>query len=114
MEPYYARFKDRRLIPLICQLRPLFNWRIGGDAALHWRIKDLPCYLTRKFLDSSDSLPHCLQGIGAEFVGEPMVSSTTADNVSLPGIIRKENDSLTNRTTDFFQRGADKMTVLFP
>ncbi len=43
MELYYARFKEPRLVRFICRLRPLFNWRTGGDATLAWGVKDLPC-----------------------------------------------------------------------
>ncbi len=43
MEPYYARFKEPRLIRFICRLRPLYNWRTGGDATLAWGVKDISC-----------------------------------------------------------------------
>lgn len=43
MEPYYARFKEPRLVRFLCQLRPLYNWRTGGDATLTWGVKDISC-----------------------------------------------------------------------
>ncbi len=43
MELYYSRFKEPRLVRFICRLRPLYNWRTGGDATLAWAVKDLPC-----------------------------------------------------------------------
>ncbi|TAK07440.1 hypothetical protein EPO44_04040 [bacterium] len=43
MEPYYARFKEPRLVRFICRLRPLYNWRTGGDATLAWGVKDISC-----------------------------------------------------------------------
>jgi len=43
MEPYYARFKEPRLVRFICRLRPLYNWRTGGDATLAWGVKDIAC-----------------------------------------------------------------------
>lgn len=43
MEPYYARFKEPRLTRFLCKLRPLYNWRTGGDATLAWGVTDLPC-----------------------------------------------------------------------
>jgi len=36
MEPYYARFKDRRLPALIAPRRPLREWRLGGDVSTTW------------------------------------------------------------------------------
>lgn len=43
LEPYYARFKEPGLARFLCRLRPLYNWRTGGDATLAWGVKDLPC-----------------------------------------------------------------------
>lgn len=43
MEPYYARFKEPRLARFLCRLRPLYNWRTGGDATLAWGVKDISC-----------------------------------------------------------------------
>lgn len=43
MEPYYARFKEPRLVRFICRLRPIYNWRTGGDATLAWGVKDISC-----------------------------------------------------------------------
>lgn len=43
IEPYYARFKELRLVRFICRLRPLYNWRTGGDATLAWGVKDISC-----------------------------------------------------------------------
>ena len=36
MEPYYARFKDLRLVPFLRRIRPVYDWRSGGDATLLW------------------------------------------------------------------------------
>lgn len=36
MEPYYARFHDRRLVPLITARRPFTEWRLGGDVTQSW------------------------------------------------------------------------------
>jgi hypothetical protein len=43
VKPHYARFKESRLARFLCRLRPLHNWRTGGDATLGWGVKDLPC-----------------------------------------------------------------------
>lgn len=43
MEPYYARFKEPRLARFLCRLRPIYNWRTGGDATLAWGARDLSC-----------------------------------------------------------------------
>ena len=43
MELYYVRFKEPRLARFLCRLRPLYNWRTGGDATLAWGAKDLSC-----------------------------------------------------------------------
>ena len=36
MEPYYARFKDRRLKVLIAARRPFSEWRLGGNVTEAW------------------------------------------------------------------------------
>lgn len=39
MEPYYARFRDRRLPALIGPRRPLREWRLGGDVTAAWGVR---------------------------------------------------------------------------
>lgn len=36
MEPYYARFRDPHLAPLIAARRPFKEWRLGGDVTASW------------------------------------------------------------------------------
>jgi len=55
-----------------------------------------------------------LQGIGAKFIGEPVVSITATDGVSRLGIIRKDNNSLAVGATSLFKRDNDKLVPLFP
>ena len=40
-EPYYARFHDRRLIPLLAAARPLRDDRLGGDLTAAFGVADL-------------------------------------------------------------------------
>jgi len=40
-EPYYARFHDRRLIPLLATARPLRDDRLGGDLTAAFGVVDL-------------------------------------------------------------------------
>jgi poly(beta-D-mannuronate) lyase len=40
-EPYYARFHDRRLGPLLAAARPLHDDRLGGDLTLAFGVPDL-------------------------------------------------------------------------
>lgn len=36
VEPYYARFHDRRLPAIIAPRRPFSEWRLGGDVTAAW------------------------------------------------------------------------------
>lgn len=36
MEPYYARFRERRLTTLIAPRRPFKEWRLGGNVTATW------------------------------------------------------------------------------
>ncbi|WP_333989834.1 alginate lyase family protein [Burkholderia orbicola] len=36
IEPYYARFHDRRLPAIIAPRRPFSEWRLGGDVTAAW------------------------------------------------------------------------------
>ncbi|RQV01965.1 poly(beta-D-mannuronate) lyase [Burkholderia cenocepacia] len=36
VEPYYARFRDRRLPAIIAPRRPFSEWRLGGDVTAAW------------------------------------------------------------------------------
>ena len=38
VEPYYARFGDRRLQAMIAPRRPFTEWRLGGNVTAAWGV----------------------------------------------------------------------------
>lgn len=42
MEPYYARFKDPRMVTFLKRRRPFINRRVGGDQTIAYGVKKLP------------------------------------------------------------------------